>query len=388
MRGNSTHLAPGAAASLLEVFDRIPLEIVSGEGVWLVASDGRRYLDFYGGHAVALLGNGHPRLLAALAKQARTLFFQSNAVSLKVRARAAERLARFAPSGLGRVFFVNSGAEANENALRIAFHATRRERIVAIAGGFHGRTAAAAAVTREHARWYGFPRAPFPVTTVPFDDPEALEREVAADVAAVILEPIQGLAGARPLSVEFLEAARRATRQKGALLIFDEVQCGMGRTGWPFAAQAFGIVPDILTTAKGLAGGFPAGAVLTGEETAGRLEKGALGTTFGGAPLACALIEAVIDVIETEGLMPRVRGLSDRIRKEAAVGPVREVHGIGYLLGLETSRPARDVLCDLRARGILAGGSDDPHTIRLLPPLILEDEHVDRLIETLKEIPE
>ncbi len=188
-------------------------------------------LDFYGGHAVALLGYGHPRLVAALDHQARTLFFQSNAVPVEVRERAAERLVGFGPAGLTRAFFVNSGAEANENALRIAFLATRRTRVIAVEGAFHGRTAAAAALTAGSAGWYAFPQTPFPVTFVPFDDADALARAMGPDVAAVILEPVQGVAGARALSPAFLERAREVTRASGALLIFDEVQCGMGRTG-------------------------------------------------------------------------------------------------------------------------------------------------------------
>ncbi|MDD5563564.1 MAG: aminotransferase class III-fold pyridoxal phosphate-dependent enzyme [Thermoanaerobaculaceae bacterium] len=376
---------PGASA-LLDVFDQLALRPVRGEGAYLFTADGDRYLDFYGGHAVALLGYGHPALVAALDRQARTLFFQSNIVPLDVRERAAASLVRFGPPGLTRAFFVNSGAEANENALRIAFNATGRTRVVAVEGAFHGRTAAAGAVTAGHERWYGFPSEPFAVTWVPFDDTAALERAVASDVAAVILEPVQGVAGARALSRGFLAAARAATAAAGALLVFDEVQCGMGRTGHPFAAQAHGILPDVLTTAKGLAGGFPAGAVVVGEGLAAGIKKGALGTTFGGGPLAMALVEAVIGAITAEGLLDRVRRLSARLRTECLTGPVTAVQGMGFLLGLRTVPPAKEVLARLRERRILAGGSADPHVVRLLPPLILQDAHVDELVAALKEI--
>ena len=388
----SAHL-PFAASTgldgpaLLDVFDQLPLEIVGGEGAWLHEADGARYLDFYGGHAVALLGQAHPRLVAALDAQARTLFFQSSLVPLAVRRRAAERLVAFGPPGLTRAFFVNSGAEANENALRVACRTTGRTRVVAVEGAFHGRTAAAGAVTAGSAKWYGFPRAPFEVTFVPFDDADAIGRTMAPDVAAVIVEPVQGVAGARALSRAFLEAARRETTRSGALLVFDEVQCGMGRTGWPFAAQAHGITPDILTAAKGLAGGFPAGAMLVTERLAARCGKGDLGTTFGAGPLATALIETVVDVIESDGLLPRVRRLGERLATECVVGPVVATQGMGFLCGLRTSRPAAEVLAALRARGILAGGSSDPHVVRLLPPLVLEDAHVDQLVATLAEIP-
>jgi len=376
-----------ATSALLDVFKKLDLEPVSGQGVWIDAADGKRYLDFYGGHAVALLGNGHPRMVAALDAQARTLFFQSNVVDLAVRERAARRLVGFAPAGLTRAFFVNSGAEANENALRIAFLATGRARVVTVAGAFHGRTAGAAALTAGHERWYGFPTEPCPVTVVPFDDVAALEAAVTEEVAAVILEPVQGVAGARALSGDFVRAARRLTRERGAALILDEVQCGMGRSGFPFAAQAHDVVPDLLTVAKGIAGGFPAGAVLVTEALAGKLKKGDLGTTFGGGPLACALIETVIDVIESEGLLERVRRLSARLQRECLVGPVESVQGMGFLLGLRVSRPAGEVLAELRARGILAGESADPKIVRLLPPLVLEDEHVDMLVAALREIP-
>lgn len=373
-------------SALLDVYKQLPIEPVSGDGVWLTATDGRRYLDFYGGHAVALLGNNHPRLVAAMHAQATTLFFQSNAVPVAVRERAAAALVRFGPPGLNRVFFVNSGAEANENALRIVFLTTGRPRVVAVEGAFHGRTAAAAALTAGHAAWYGFPTEPFRTTFVPFDDVDALDRAVTNDVAAVFVEPVQGVAGARAMSGNFLARARAATQRSGALLVFDEVQCGMGRTGYPFAAQAYGITPDIVTVAKGLAGGFPAGAVLLGEGLAAGLKKGALGTTFGGGPLAAALIEAVLSVLEEEDLLPRVRRLSARLTAECRVGPVTSVQGMGFLLGLRTRRLAAEVLAELRAHGILAGDSGDPHVVRLLPPLILEDAHVDQLVAALKEI--
>src|SRR5262245_2707525 len=257
---------------LLPVYAHTPVEPVRGDGVMVTTRDGRELIDFYGGHAVAILGYRHPRVLAALARQAEELFFQSNSVPLTVRARAAERLVRFGPEGLTRAFFVNSGAEANENALRLAFRHFSpqggRSRIVALEGAFHGRTAAAGSLTWKNERWYGFPRPPFDITIVPRKDLDALRAALGPDVAAFMVEPIQGQAGAVDLGAEYLAAARELTREAGALLIFDEVQCGMGRTGHPFAAQAYGVTPDLLTTAKGLAGGFPTGAVLASDEAA------------------------------------------------------------------------------------------------------------------------
>jgi acetylornithine/succinyldiaminopimelate/putrescine aminotransferase len=379
----------GEARYLLPVYAHIPVVPDRGEGVYLWTRDGRRFLDFYGGHAVALLGYNHPKLVAALAGQAEALFFQSNVVALEVRARAAARLVAFGPEGLTRAFFVNSGAEANENALRLAFRKTGRERVVAVEGAFHGRTAAAAAITWGSAKWYGFPRAPFEVEFVPRGELAALETALSKDggAAAFIAEPVQGQAGAFALGADYLAAARQLTRQAGTVLIFDEVQCGMGRTGDPFAAQTYGVTPDILTTAKGIAGGFPAGALLVSDELAAGLKIGDLGTTFGGGPLACALIEAVIDVLEQDGLLPQVKTLSRKLQQSCpGLGPVTAVQGDGFLLGLRTTRPAKEVQAELIEHGILTGTSGDPNVVRLLPPLTLEDEHVDALTAALGEL--
>ncbi len=370
--------------ALLDVYHQLPIEPVRGEGVYLYDADGKRYLDAYGGHAVALLGYDHPRLVAALHTQARALFFQSNVVPLTIRERAAERLLAFGPPGLERVFFSNSGAEANENALRVAFAATGRREVVAVEGAFHGRTAAAAAVTAGSDGWYGFPRAPFDVRWVPFDDVDALTAAVGPQTAALIVEPVQGVAGARDLSTAWMLAARRVTEQAGAALILDEVQCGMGRTGYPFAAQAHGVTPDILTTAKGLGGGFPCAATMFSGALASTLRKGDLGTTFGGGPLAAAMIEVVIDTIERDGLLANVRRLSNRLREEAIGGCVTGAQGMGFLLGLRVDRPAREVLAALRDAGVLAGSAGDPSIVRLLPPLVLDDGHVDAIIAALR----
>jgi len=374
-------------SALVQVYDLLDVEPVSGHGSTLETADGRRLIDFYGGHAVALLGYRHPKLLAALAQQANALFFQSNAVPMAVRERAARRLAEFAPAGLDRVFFVNSGAEANENALRIALRAVGRPRVVALEGAFHGRTAAAAAVTWG-ARWYGFPRAPFDVRFVPREDLEALERALSpGDVAAVIVEPVQGVAGAVALSDAYLAEARRLATAAGTLLVFDEVQCGMGRSGQPFVAQAAWVTPDILTVAKGLAGGFPAGAVLIGRELAETLRPGDLGTTFGGGPLAAALVEATIDAIESERLLSNVRARAEQIVATCAVGPVETITGRGLLVGLRTRRPAKQIQRELLGRGFLVGTSADPRAVRLLPPLVVTEREVAALASALAELP-
>ena len=380
----STASATAPESHLAAVFAQYPFEVVHAEGLWLHTRDGRRILDYYGGHAVAALGYGHPRWLAALERQARDVQFQTNAIPMAVRERAAARLSAFAGLGLDQVFFVNSGAEANENALRLAFRLTGRREAVALEHGWHGRTAAAGAVTHgARERWYGFPQTPFDVRWVSRSDAGAAAAAIGPQTACVIVEPVQGLAGAFDVPVAVLEALRRRCTEQGALLIFDEVQCGVGRTGWPFAANRAGVTPDMLTTAKALGAGFPVSALLFGAELGARLRIEDMGTTFGGGPLACAIVETVIDIIESEGLLGNVRRMSDLIRQSCIVGPVTAVQGAGLLLGLRTTRPAKEIQRELLARGIFAGTAADPQIVRLLPPFTLGEPHVAALAAAL-----
>jgi acetylornithine/N-succinyldiaminopimelate aminotransferase len=373
---------------LARVFAQYPLEVVSANGVWLTNDKGERVLDLYGGHAVASLGYGHPAWTRALAEQAQTCNFQTNAIPMDVRRRAAQKLVRFCGLDFSSVFFVNSGAEANENALRIAFKMTGRSQVAAIEGSFHGRTAAAAACTwgaRE--KWYSLPRTPFDVAFIPRKDEGAIAQHVTEKTAAVIVEPVQGLAGAVDLGAAFLQGLRRRCDEVGAVLIFDEVQCGVGRTGHPFAANLYGVMPDMITTAKALGNGFPCAALLLTPKTTAALQMDLLGTTFGGGPMACAAIEAVLDAIESEKLLERVRRVAAYIRETCLVGPVTGHQGAGFLTGLRTTRPAKAIQAELLECGILAGTSADPHVLRLLPAFILEEEHVDMLRDTLADLP-
>jgi acetylornithine/succinyldiaminopimelate/putrescine aminotransferase len=307
---------------------------------------------------------------------------------MAIRERAAARLAKFANLSLDTVFFVNSGAEANENALKLAFKMTGRTKAVALEHGFHGRTAAAGAVTwGALEKWYGFPRRPFDVSFTPRNDPTAIEKHVDRDTAAVIVEPVQGVGGAYDVGKPMLRALRTRCDEVGALLIFDEVQCGMGRTGAPFAANYHGVIPDMLTSAKALGNGFPVSALLLGRRVASQIKYDDMGTTFGAGPLACAAVEAVIEVIESESLLANVRQVSDYIRAHCLVGPVKGVQGAGLLLGLKTSRPAKEVQTALLAKDILTGTSGDAHVLRLLPAYILNEGHVDILVDALMKIP-
>jgi|HubBroStandDraft_2_1064218.scaffolds.fasta_scaffold91854_2 acetylornithine/N-succinyldiaminopimelate aminotransferase len=379
---------PAVPDHLARVFAQYPLPLVSAEGVWLNTRDGRRVLDLYGGHAVAALGYGHPGWTRALAEQARSCQFQSNAVPMDVRLRAAERLVRFAGLGLDTVFFINSGAEANENALKMAFRMTGRSQVVALEQGFHGRTAAAGAITWGAAKsWYGFPRAPFDVKFTSRTDIAAIAAAITDATAAVVVEPVQGVGGAFDLGAPFLQALRARCDATGAALIFDEVQCGVGRTGQPFAANLYGVTPDMITTAKALGNGFPCAALMMSDQVAAAVKLDALGTTFGAGPLACAAIEAVIEAIESENLLERVRRVSAYVRETCIVGPVIGHQGAGHLTGLRTSRPAKDIQRELLARNILTGTSADPNILRLLSAFILEEQHVDLLRDALLSLP-
>jgi acetylornithine/succinyldiaminopimelate/putrescine aminotransferase len=375
------------AASTIPVYGQFPFVPVRAADCEIITTDGKHILDLYGGHAVAALGYGHPRLMQAIEEQSQQLLFQSNAVALDVRARAAEQLVSIAPENLTRVFFVNSGAEANENALRIAFAATRRRKVLAVTHGFHGRTAAAAAVTWNAVdNWYGFPNGPFDVDFIPRNDVSAACAMIDNAVAAVIFEPVQGVAGAFDLSMDFVRALRDASRRWGAVLIADEVQSGMGRSGQYFAVDEVEIEPDILTSAKSLGGGIPCGAVLTNEYLASLMKPGDLGSTFGGGPVAAAAIVAVIETIQSENLLANVRQREAEIREQCVVGPVTRIQGMGLLLGLICDRPAREIQSVLLKHDILTGTSADQSVLRLLPPLVLRSEHVHRLAKALASV--
>ena len=374
------------ASVTIPVYGQLPFVPERASGCDIFTKDGRRILDLYGGHAVAALGYGHPRLIAAITEQSNKLLFQSNAVALDVRAEAAEKLTRVAPNGLDRVFFVNSGAEANENALRMACMATGRKKVLAITNGFHGRTAAAAAVTWNSDRWYGFPEKPFDVDFIPRDDVAAAEAMIGDDIAAVIFEPVQGVAGAYDLSTDFIATLRAQTSKHGALLIADEVQSGIGRCGHFFAVQAYEIEPDLLTSAKALGGGIPCGAVLCSHAMATNFKAGDLGSTFGGGPIAAAAIAATIDAIEAENLLANVRRAETTIREQCVVGPIRKIRGMGLLLGLVCDRPAVEVRDALLDHDILTGTSGDPDVLRILAPLVLEPGHIAHLAEALRDI--
>ena len=383
-------MSPDAAASVsaeLPTYTRWPITVVRGAGATVWDASGKSYLDLYAGHAVASTGHCHPEVVRAITEQAKELLFYSNVVALPVRARAAEAIVARAPAPLSKIFFVNSGTEANENAMRLARRTTGRSDVVSFEGGFHGRTAdAISAAGLGKYRELGRPVVPGH-RIVPFGDLAAVERVLDSDVAAVLIEPIQSLAGVLTAPPDYFRGLRRLCDERGAKLIYDEVQTGFGRTGRFFYAGKHGVVPDLLTLAKGIGSGFPMGAVIVSEEIAARVAPEEYGTTFGGGPLACAAALATVRVIEAEDLLGNVqRGSLELVAGLSRLDGVVEVRGEGFLLGIVLDRPGKPVREALLQRGFLVGGSDQSHVLRLLPPLILHAEEIERFLGAMREV--
>lgn len=374
----------------LATYKKMPVVAERGQGVWLIASGGERYLDLYGGHAVAGTGHCHPHVVAALKAQAESLLFYSNLVYSEVRARAAERLVSLAPGPLSRAFFCNSGTEANENAMRMARMATRREKIITFTGSFHGRTADAISATGlGKYRELGRPNVPGHIFAE-FGQIEAVEKIADDTVAAIMLEPIQSMAGVRQAPAEFYQALGELCERRGILLIYDEVQTGVGRTGeWFFAGSIAGgrIVPDIITLAKALGSGVPVGACLVNESVASHIKENDLGTTFGGGMLAMAAVLATLEAIEMDGMLANVKDAEQYLRERLAEVPqVANVLGRGFLLGLEFKEKAAPIHQALLEERIITGTSSDANVLRLLPPLCLGREEIDLFVEALKKL--
>ncbi|HEY6660875.1 MAG TPA: aminotransferase class III-fold pyridoxal phosphate-dependent enzyme, partial [Pyrinomonadaceae bacterium] len=373
----------------LATYKKMPIAAQRGEGVWIYASNGDKYLDLYGGHAVAGTGHCHPHVVNAIREQAGELLFYSNLVYSQPRARAAEKLVSIAPDALTKAFFCNSGTEANENAMRMARMATRREKIITFSGGFHGRTADAISATfLGKYREIGKPNVPGHLEAE-FGHIDSV-RELAGDtVAAIMLEPIQSMAGVRMADADFYRSLRALCDERGIVLIYDEVQTGVGRTGeWLFAGSEAGggVVPDIVTLAKALGSGVPVGACLVTDAIASHIKENDLGTTFGGGMLAMAAVTATLEAIETDRMLGNVKRVEAYLRKRLAeVEQVVAVHGLGFLLGIEFADKAESIHKRLLDRKIITGTSSNPKVLRLLPPLCLREEHVDVFISATDE---
>jgi acetylornithine/N-succinyldiaminopimelate aminotransferase len=363
-------------ACFLPTYKKWPIALERGAGTRVWDSEGREYLDFYGGHCVTALGHCPPSVIAAIREQSESLLFYSNLVYSRIRAEAAEIATDLAPEGLQNLFLCNSGTEANETALKLARKHTGRHAFVAMDGGFHGRTVGSLAVTgiEKYRVPYakGLPAAHF----VPFGDAAAVADLVEShEIAAVILEPIQSMAGVLTAPPSYFAALRRACDATNTLLIFDEVQTGVGRCGAFTYAQIVGVTPDLLTMAKSLGSGVPVGAVFASDAIRQGVQFGDQGTTFGGGMLAMAAMSATLKTIKEERLFGRAVELFDAV--SSAVGAhVKQVRGAGCLIGIDLGYPAAPVIAALREHGILTGGADDPHVIRIMPPLNTTDADV------------
>lgn len=374
------------AGAMVQVFGTPQLVLASGHGCWVTDVDGRRYLDLLSGIAVNALGHGHPALVQAVAKQAESAIHVSNFFTSEPAIALAERILAIAaaPSGSG-VFFANSGAEATEAAIKLS-RRTGRTRIIALEGSFHGRTTGALALTHKAA--YREPFEPLipEVVFVPANDPDALRAAVDDTTAALFVEPIQGEAGVRELSADYLRLARELTTAHDALLVVDEIQTGIGRTGDWFAHQASGVVPDAMTLAKGLGGGVPIGAVVTfGADVTTLLTAGQHGTTFGGNPLACAAGLAVLDTIERDHLLEHVRtvgALLDDVRVPGVAG----TRGRGLLRAVELDGiPASAAMTAARDAGFIVNAVT-PTALRLAPPLVISEDELRGFLDALPAI--
>jgi predicted acetylornithine/succinylornithine family transaminase len=375
----------------MDTYSRWPVVPVEGRGMYLTDTDGRHYLDFLAGIAVNVLGHAHPATASAVALQAERLQHCSNLFHIPAQIELAEKLLGL--SDFHRAFFCNSGTEAIEAALKLArLWGKERKKgaagIVAMERSFHGRTVGALSLTGQEK--YRAPFAPLmpEVTFVPFNDTSALDAAVDDGTCAVILEPVQGEGGIYPARKEYLEAARRFCTERDALLLFDEVQCGMGRTGSLFAYQHYGVVPDAVSMAKGLGGGLPIGALLAGEK-ADLFSPGHHAATFGGNPISCAAANAVLHELTEGGVLERSRDRSAYLWQRlselrAQNSTVSELRGIGLMIGMELTVKAGPVVDTCRERGLLVGKAGD-RVIRLVPPLILEREHIDTAVDIIED---
>ena len=378
--------------SLLQNYAAAPVTFVRGEGCELIDAEGTRYLDLIGGIAVCALGHAHPEIAEAVAEQARTLVHASNLFGHVPAAMLAAELAT--RSGLQRAFFCNSGTEANEAAIKLARKVAHRKgepgrkTILSCSGSFHGRTLGALAATANAAYHEGFDPLPLGFAVTPFNDLAALERALDSRVAALMVEPVQGESGVNCATVEFLAEARRLCTERGALLVFDEIQCGMGRIGPTFAFQHFGVVPDLLTMAKALANGLPIGAMLVAEKYADGLRPGDHGSTFGGSPVPCAAALAHLRIRDRIGLEAHVREMGALLRTglqrlgDRHPDIFERPRGLGLLLGLPVRAPydAAAIVEAARARRVLLNKAGN-NTLRFAPPLIIEAAQIQRALD-------
>jgi acetylornithine/N-succinyldiaminopimelate aminotransferase len=378
---------------LLQTYNRYPIAFERGKGVFLFDVQGKRYLDLVSGIGVNALGHGHPRILRTIREQAARLVHISNLYYHEYQGRLAEKLASL--SGLDRVFFSNSGTEAIEGSIKLARLAGHRTggrekcRLVSLEGSYHGRTFGAMSLTGQDKYRKGFEPLLEEVTFVPRNDVVALRAAVNDNTCAIVLEPIFGEGGIYECSMEFLEECRTLADRHRAALIFDEIQCGLGRTGDLFAFQSFGVKPDIVAIAKPLAAGLPLGAFLSREEFASAISPGQHGTTFGGGPLACRVGLEYLAIVEGENLLDNVRKVGSYLNQELRLlveryAATKEVRGRGFIQGIDLEIPSRPIVEQALAQGVLFNSTQDT-VVRFLPPFLLQEQHVDKGIRVLRK---
>lgn len=388
-------LMQGARQYLMDTYARYPLALARGQGTKVYDVEGREYLDFLAGVAVNVLGHCHPKVTLALQQQAQHLIHTSNLFYTEPQVKLAQVLVDH--SFADKVFFCNSGAEANEAAIKLArrwAHAkdgAGRYEIVSMLNSFHGRTLATLTATGQEKVQKGFEPLPEGFRYVPFNDVEALSKAVTARTAGILVEVVQGEGGVRVATPAFLKACRDISRERGALLMLDEVQTGIGRTGRLFAYEHFGITPDVMTLAKGLGGGVPIGACLATDDVAKAFTPGSHASTFGGNPLVCAAALAVLEVIlEDRDILGQCTHLGEYFMKglldlKGRCPAVTDVRGLGLLIGVEVTLDARELVHDLRKRGILVNATSE-HVLRFVPPLIVTTAEIDRVVVTLGDV--
>jgi acetylornithine/N-succinyldiaminopimelate aminotransferase len=382
-----------SGSALYETFARAPLAFDRGEGCWLITEDGQRYLDFAGGIAVNSLGHSHPHLVAAITAQAAKLWHVSNLYEIPGQRRLGERLV--ANTFADKVFFTNSGAEALECAIKTTrrWHYVNgrpeRYRIITFEGAFHGRTLATIAAGGQQKYLEGFGPKVDGFDQVAFDDIDSAEKLIGPETAAILLEPVQGEGGIRPFPASSLRRLRELCDRHGLLLIYDEVQCGIGRTGKLFAHEWSGVQPDIMAIAKGIGGGFPMGACLATDDAAVGMTAGVHGTTFGGNPLAMAVGNAVLDIVLADGFLEDVSRKALVMKQGLAAiadefpDVVEDIRGVGLMLGLKCTQPNVKVNTALRAENLLAVPAGD-NVIRLLPPLTVTDDDMRAALDRIR----
>ncbi len=388
MKTNFEIIAASEEQFQVATYAKMNIAVERGAGAWIWTSEDEKYLDLYGGHAVCATGHAHQLVVEALKNQVEKVLFYSNLVYSDVRAKAAEKLVSVAPASITKAFFCNSGTEANENAMRMARMATKREKIITFSGGFHGRTADAISATfLGNYRALGKPNVPHHVCAE-FGNIESIRAVADKETAAVMLEPIQSMAGVTEAAPEFFRGLREVCDEHGIVLIFDEVQTGIGRTGnWFFSGSQLADVveADIITLAKSLGSGFPVGACLVNDCIAKSIKTNDLGTTFGGGMLAMAAVSATLEAIETDKMRENIAEIENYLRKRLKeIKEIKTLRGKGGLLGIEFNENCKPIHQKLLEGKIITGTSSNPNVLRLLPPLCVKKEEIDLLIEALK----